>query len=352
MSAGTPPEDQGEPSGPGGPARAVPSAEFLEELAESFRRLRPQGTPRWNFAAAFTQLEQTFGAEPLGLPEAGATDRETGAVAGPPEPAPGQRAVRRAADPIISRVQPWIEARAAAAAAQATRDALAEGTGRVEAGFDATVEALRFLAARVEALEDAAARRTAAIEGSAWLRPPPALDHWAAPVARLLAGAPAGPLVHGECGDGAFAAALCEAGLDVSGCEPRGSLAWLAAARGLTVHVGPVPEYLAGRGAGSLSGLVLSGLVDRLALEDQVALVDLAADRLGADGRLVLIGSRPEVTATGSDAVARDLLPGRPLHPETWSLLLERAGFKGVGELNVAGGGPSDTVAVTGRWGV
>jgi len=329
---------------------AIPSDEFLEELAEAFRRLRPQGSPRWNFAAAFTQLERNFGEEP---PEAGVDDPAPGVEAGrvPPGPGPpaGQRAVRRAADPIISRVQPWIEARAADAASSATRQALAEGMGRVEEGFDATLEAFRFLAARVEALEDAAARRSAAVDGSAWLLPSPEVAHWTAPVARWLAGAPAGPVVHGECADGGFALVLGEAGLDVAGCEPRGSLAWLAASRGLAVHVGAVPEYLAGLGAASLSGLVLSGLVDRLALEDLVALVTLAADRLAPDGRLVVIGSRPGGEVAGRDAVAHDLVPGRPLHPETWSLLLDRAGFSGV-ELLEATGDPPDTFAVAGRW--
>ncbi len=333
----------------------MPPDEFLDELAEAFRRLRPQGSARWNFAAAFAQLEHSFG-EPTARsgvddgPSAPTTD--DGSVPGPGGGAgrSSQRVARRAADPVISRVQPWIEARAAEAATSATRQALAEGSTRFEEGFDAVVEAFRFLAARVELLEDAAARRRAAGEGSAWLVAPPQLGVWEEPTARGLAGSPEGTVVHGECAGGTFARALMAAGLAVRGCEPRGSLAWAAAAGGVPVHLGPVPEYLAGLGAGSLSGLVLTGVVDRLALEDQVALVDLAAGRLSAGGRVVVLGTLPGDRATGRDAVARDLLPGRPLHPETWALLLDRAGFDEVGPLEGPEGGGSSLFGVRGRW--
>jgi hypothetical protein len=328
---------------------SVPPAEFLDELAEAFGRLRPQGSARWNFAAAFTRLEGSFGAESGELAD-DADPLRSGEEPRAPAPGQSQRAVRRAADPIISRIQPWIEARAAEAASAATRQALAEGTARIDDGFDAAVEALRFLAARVEALEDAAARRTAPVEGPAWLVTPPELAEWVGPASGWLAGSPGGTVVHGECADGAFARALAGTGMAVRGCEPRGSLAWIAAARGLPVHLGPVPDYLAGLAAGSLSGLVLSGLVDRLALEEQVALAGLAADRLVRGGRVVVIGTLPGAGAGAPDAVARDLLPGRPLHPETWALLLARAGFSDVGRLGPPDGPGSDTFAVRGRW--
>jgi len=330
---------------------AVPPDEFLDELAEAFRRLRPQGSARWNFAAAFTRLERSFGDEPArpGVdedPSAVATDDGSGPGGG----RTSQTVARRAADPVISRIQPWIEARAAETATSATRQALAEGTSRFEDGFDAVVEAFRFLAARVEVLEDAAARRSAAVDGSAWLVAPPELGAWVGPTARWLAGSPEGTVVHGECAEGTFARALMTAGLAVRGCEPRGSLAWAAAASGVPVHLGPVPEYLAGLGGGSLSGLVLTGLVDRLALEDQAALVDLAARRLAAGGRVVVLGTLPSGRATGRDAVAHDLLPGRPLHPETWALLLDRAGFDEVGPLEDPEDGGSSMFGVRGRW--
>ena len=129
-----------------------------------------------------------------------------------------------------------------------------------------------------------------------------------------------------------------------------GAFAWAAAGRGLRVHLGGVAPYLESLGEGSLSGIVLSGVLDRVALEDQVGLVDLAAGRLAAGGALVLIGTRPAAAASGRDALAQDLLPGRPLHPETWALLLDRAGFGAVEPLE-APEGTADIYAVGGRWG-
>lgn len=325
----------------------APPPGFLAELAEAFRRRRPQGTARWNFSDAFTRLEQRFGAtQPDALPPT-ATAASTGTAAGSPVAEPSHSLLHRLGDRYVAaRLRPWIEEWAAAAAQAATEQALAEGLARIEEalaeGFDATVEAFRFLGARVEAMEDAALRRRDPVDAVAWLAPPPALGEWSGPVVEWVGGVhPAGEVLHGECGDGALVVALAEAGMAVRGAEPRGAVAWQAAERGVDVHVGPVAELLGSLPAGSLGGLVLSGVVDRAPLEELVALLDAATERLAAGAPLVIVGTRPEAVATGWDAVARDLLPGRPLHPETWELLLTRAGYVEVGRLGAgpAGGG-------------
>jgi hypothetical protein len=59
----------------------------------------------------------------------------------------------------------------------------------------------------------------------------------------------------------------------------------------------------------------------------------------------MIIGTRPAVVEEEWDAVARDLVPGRPLHPETWEMLLARAGYVDV--TTVVGTG--STYAVRGR---
>ena len=340
--AGKPPEDAGQSVGSDPPPGAgVPPAEFLDELAAAFRRLRPQGTDRWNFAAAFALLEQRYGEGAAPWTPAGAPPPPGGDQ--PVDPAPGaaRRPLRRAADPVIARVQPWVEFHAAAAAVEAANEAtdraLARELGRVEEGFGATLEAFRFLSARVEALEDAAGRRAEPVVAPAWLVPAPVLEPWAGPVTEWLRADAAqsrpGAVLHGECGDGALAAALGTVGLAVEGCEPRGSLAWATAERGVPVHLGEMAAHLAGRPPGALGGLVLSGLVDRLAIEDLVAVVGSAVRALAPGGRIVIVGTRPGVPASGPDAVARDLLPGRPLHPETWAVLLQRGGFTDVAPL-------------------
>ncbi len=335
------------PPEPGGTGHGEPPTGFFAELSEAFRRHRPQGSARWNFSDAFGRLEALFGAgrtPPGDGPSAAATVAQSPETAGQPTSFAHRLFDRTVAD----RLQRWIDERAAEAARGAAEEALAEGLASVAGGFDATIEAFRFLAARVEGLEDSAAARRDPVDGMAWLVPPPALGGWAEPVSRWVAANRAeGVIVHGECGDGSLTAALAALGMAVRGAEPRGAVAWDAAGLGVDVHVGPVGELLDSVGPGSLGGLVLSGVVDRLALDDLVALLETATDRLGEGGGLVVISASPAVPATGWDAVARDLVPGRPLHPETWALLLGRAGFEEVGPLEGPGGSP--TYAVTGR---
>jgi len=251
---------------------------------------------------------------------------------------------------VVPRVEPWFEVRARRVSSEvlaAGLHGMREGTieplaDRVDAGFEASVEAFRFLAARVDALEESAARRRAPVDGPAWLLEPTDLDPWIVPVADWLADrAGRGPVVHAECGTGGLLSALTGAGATAEGIEPRGPSAWTAAERGQSVELGSVAERLAARASKSLGGLVLSGVVDRLAVEDVVALVVLAADRLAPGAPLVVVSARPEVVASGWPAVARDLLPGRPLHPETWELLLARSGLGPVSRLEPEGDPPS-----------
>ena len=182
---------QGPPEAGDPPAEEpVPPPEFLAELAEAFRRLRPQGSAEWNFSDAFTRLETQFGSgrgAVQGLPV-----RPGSAPAAPPSEGRGATGWCRPAWPIGCSTGRWPTDCSAgstsaptAAARRATEEALAEGLAGVAGGFDATVEAFRFLAARVEGLEDAAGtRRASAVDGVAWLVPPPALSTGPAPVAR------------------------------------------------------------------------------------------------------------------------------------------------------------------------
>ncbi len=308
----------------------APSPAFLADLAAAFRRLRPQGTDRWNFSAAFGRLEEVAVPDPPPPPP-------------PPPPAP-RGAVREAADRhVLSRVEPWIATRAAAAAGEATREELRKGLGAVRDGFTAAVEALRFLAARVEALEGRRDRRDDPVDGMAWLVEPPATDEWAVAAVEWLGSAP-GPVVVGECG-AAVARALADAGVSVRVAEPRGAVAWGAGEAGLEVHVGSVGELLESVPAGSLGGVVLAGVVDRVPVDEQVGLLATATDRLGDGGALLVVGTHPAAVEEEWDAVARDLVPGRPLHPETWVVLLTRAGYA---DVEVAAG-TGRTYVVRGR---
>ena len=189
------------------------------------------------------------------------------------------------------------------------------------------VEAFRFLSARVATLE---ARITAAdrpVDGAAWLAPARDLGDWVGPLAaHVLACTPGGPVVHADSGSGGLLRALGAGGVEAHGVEPRGAVALRALERGCAVSICEADEHLAGRPAGTLGGIVLSGVVDRVPLH---ALVPLLAQcrRTLAHGAPLVVLSEPVIAVGAREAAAQDLVEGHPLHAATWALLLDRAGF-------------------------
>ncbi len=298
------PDDDGE-----GQARAA------DALREAFVRLAPQGSDAWNFLAAFTHLGDRYG--PYHPGASALSD-----VLGTEERAAGRRQGR------LDRLRPGRDRGARGAEGEKTE--LEEAMGHV-------VEAFRFLSARVATLEARLAAQDRPVEGAAWLAPARELGDWVGPVAaHVLARTPGGDVVHADCGEGGLLADLAGAGVPVHGVEPRGAVALGALERGRSVTIGEASEYLAGRAADSLGGLVLSGVVDRLPLHALLPLLAQSRRALAHDAPLVVV-SEPDAATGSRDAVALDLLDGRPLHAATWELLLDRAGFVEVGPLPEGG---------------
>ncbi|MGH9108417.1 MAG: hypothetical protein ACRDY3_02940 [Acidimicrobiales bacterium] len=318
----------GEPPGAGtGEPPSTPPPAFFGELGAAFRRLRPQDSLEWGFAYVFERLE-TVVRRRIGLAEPG-----------PVPPGPGRERDGAGRDRLDRTVRRAMGGKLEEIARRVVRQSVGPALDDVHEALDAAAEALRFLSARVERLETASTGRRAPVDAMAWLTPPPELSPWIEQVGRWLAAPTGGALggvaggevvvgevVVGECGDGALPLALAARGLRVRAAEPRGSVAWDAAAGGVDVHVGPVAELLASCPTGGLGAVVLAGVVDRAPLDELLGLVTVAADRLAPGAPLVVLSA-----GQGSwGPVALDLLPGHPLHPATWSLLLERAGFHDV----------------------
>ncbi len=195
------------------------------------------------------------------------------------------------------------------------------------------VEAFRFLSARVATLEGRLAAEDRPVDGAAWLVPARPLGSWSGPVAaHLLAQTPGGVLLHADCGEGDLLQALSGRGAVVHGVEPRGAVALRALEHGFSVTIAEVSEDLAGRPEGSLGGIALNGVVDRLPLHALLSLLGQCRRTLGRDAPLVVVAERPAVTRSW-EAPALDLVRGRPVHEATWELLLDRAGFVEVAPL-------------------
>jgi SAM-dependent methyltransferase len=193
----------------------------------------------------------------------------------------------------------------------------------------AVVGAVRVLGHHIEALETATGHASRAHDEGARLPATPPGDEWTDAVVDALR-AIEGRVLVAECGAGDLLAALGTAGIDAYGAEPRLAAADAAAARGLEVRGDDLVTHLRSVKTDELAGMVLVGVVDRAAAGELLELVDLVVDRLAPGATLVVLSSGPASPARGSQAVAADLAPGRPVHPETWSYLLEAHGFETV----------------------
>jgi len=288
-------------------------------LLAAFERRSPQGSLKWGFDDAMRRIEHpdidsAAGAAPWkGLPDDLWERGRTAQI--------GQRFVGDVAGVLADIL---------AADARAAADAAVEAVNGDR--FVAAWDALRFLAARVEQLE--ARVDPLGLETAEWPMPVPDASEWADVVEGWLAPSDSGSaVVVGESGDGALALALGAAGRRVVGVEPRGASAW----RSLTAPemgeggavefvLADVLEHLKTMDADSVAGVVLVGCVDRLDLAGKLALVDEAFRVVGAGGTVVVLATDPSAWSEGLSIPARDLLPARPLHPETWSFLLHRSG--------------------------
>lgn len=195
----------------------------------------------------------------------------------------------------------------------------------------AAVRALRTLDERVAGLEDRAAVAGPQLREALAARP--GRPGGEAPQAALLRTAveacreAPGRVVVADAGEGDVVRALVDAGFDAYGVEPSRPTANRALAAGLDVRVVEAADHLAGVAAGVLGGVVLSGVVDRSPAPTTLALAEAAALALAPGGTLVVLSTTPAHWARALDPVMADLTPGAPLHPETWSWWLTRAGL-------------------------
>jgi hypothetical protein len=202
--------------------------------------------------------------------------------------------------------------------------------------FVAAWDALRYLSARVEALE--ARVDPVGLEPAEWPGSPPDPRAWVGSAGAWFGGADRDlPVIVGESGDGTLVEALLADGYTVRGVDPRGASVWesFPSASGSTaVGAGPrvglaldhVDHHLRSLPDDSAAGVVLVGCVDRADLADKMALLRAALRVTTPGGSVVVLAEDQEAWEASLSHPARDLAPGRPLHPETWSLLLRRLG--------------------------
>ncbi|MGY9072945.1 MAG: hypothetical protein ACKVHU_08370 [Acidimicrobiales bacterium] len=105
-----------------------------------------------------------------------------------------------------------------------------------------------------------------------------------------------------------------------------------------------VIEHLTGLPNESLGGAILTVIPDRLALNEQLRILDLVTARSRDGARITILVTDVDTWRDRVGPVATDLLRGRPLHPETWVHLLENERAADI-KINRSSEGP--VVAIT-----
>jgi hypothetical protein len=150
---------------------------------------------------------------------------------------------------------------------------------------------------------------------------------WWAPTAAAALSSVPDRVVVGDCGDGSLVEVLEAAGVDAYGVDPSELALESALDRGVDVRAESILGHLDVVTDEALGGIVLTGSIQWLRPNERQHLLDLVSSRLMIDGVLVLHSASPAAWATTVSPVVRDLAPGRPLNPETWSHLLGARGF-------------------------
>ena len=339
--------DRGSPDTDGAtvdPRAALPSDE--RALLEAFDRLRPQGTVRWNFDDAVRRLTEPpdwpgrsapWGGLPADLWERGRSTKASERVLG---------------DVVKIVAQDLTEY---------TDRAVDESRGLTDRSMaelrQTTLDAVRFLSARIDRLE--AALDPLGIEPGEIALPDQDASAWVD-----LAAAWAGtrgdlPTVVGELGTTGLVAPVAGAGIVVDAVDPRGAVVWAGAtslagrsvpgSAAVTVTMAEVVDHLRDLPTDSRGCVILSGCIDRAGLQGKVELVDEARRVVAAGGTVVLLVTDQAAWDGAEDPVVRDLLPGRPLHPEAWQLVLTHRGTPGAEWLAPLTGSVHAVVAEVGR---
>jgi hypothetical protein len=127
-------------------------------------------------------------------------------------------------------------------------------------------------------------------------------------------------------GRGEFLQACRETGRKAEGVEGETGLVKYMQERQLrAIHLDPL-VFMEQAPFESLSAVFVMGLGERMSHQELRYAVNLLGDKMGRDGRLLILNHHPR-TFFGGEAAYRDPTVLRLVHPEAMSFLLESAGF-------------------------
>jgi SAM-dependent methyltransferase len=139
----------------------------------------------------------------------------------------------------------------------------------------------------------------------------------------------AAPVLDVGCGRGELLVLLRDAAVDARGIDPDPDMVAFARGEGLDVEQADAVSYLESLADGSLGGIFMGQVVEHLPAPMLVRTLELAAQKLRADGVLVAETINPLSPLALRNYFA-DLTHAQPLVPETLELLAKQCGFRKV----------------------
>lgn len=139
-----------------------------------------------------------------------------------------------------------------------------------------------------------------------------------------------GPVLDVGCGRGELLEVLRDEGVAASGVDLNAEMVAEARGRGLDVTCADAVTHLRSLPEGSLGSIISVHVVEHLALDDLIELLELAASRLRPGGILVAETPNPASLIVLGNSYILDPTHVWPLHPSLLTFLCERAGFRSV----------------------
>lgn len=132
------------------------------------------------------------------------------------------------------------------------------------------------------------------------------------------------------CGRGEFLDLLREQGITARGLDINHEMVEVCRTRGLDVAEGDAVSYLLSLPDASLGGLISAQVVEHLAPDYMLRLLDVAYHKLRPGSRIILETINPACWFAFFQSYIRDVTHVQPVHPETLSYFLTASGFQRV----------------------
>ena len=138
------------------------------------------------------------------------------------------------------------------------------------------------------------------------------------------------PVIDLGCGRGEFLQLMREAGLSARGVDVDTDMVLLCREKGFDVTAADGEAFLAALPDDSVGGIFAAQIIEHLAPERVIGLVQLCQRKLSPGGVLVMETPNPTCLTVFADSFYKDPSHIRPLHPDMMQFLFETTGFEDV----------------------